>query len=111
MPHPTNPELVGCNGKVNGVLTGIRAATSEYVIIADDDERALSRVLALLDHADLVIPQNYFRPLPWHAAWDSARSLMNRALGTDYPGTLAVRRTAFWPPAVTTAMCCSRIWS
>lgn len=94
-----DPELVGCNGKVNGVLTGIRAATSEYVIIADDDvrydERALSRVLALLDHADLVIPQNYFRPLPWHAAWDSARSLVNRALGTDYPGTLAVRRTAF----------------
>jgi hypothetical protein len=42
-----------------------------------------------------VVPQNYFDPLPWHAAWDSARILLNRGLGMDYPGTLAVRRAAF----------------
>lgn len=94
-----DPRLGGRNGKVTGVITGMRAAVSERVIIADDDVRydpqALRRVVALLDHADLVIPQNYFRPLPWHTAWDSARSLLNRALGTDYPGTFAVRRQAF----------------
>jgi Glycosyl transferase family 2 len=94
-----DPALGGRNGKVGGVITGMRAATSEYVIIADDDVRydgaALSRVVARLDDADLVVPQNYFRPLPWHAVWDSARSLLNRALATDYPGTLAVRRPAF----------------
>jgi hypothetical protein len=87
------------NGKVSGVITGVRAVTGDRVIIADDDVRydghSLSRVLAMLDQADLVIPQNYFDPLPWHATWDSARSLLNRALGTDYPGTLAVRRQAF----------------
>ena len=37
---------------------------------------------------DLVRPQNYFEPLPWHARWDTARTLLNRGLGRDYPGTL-----------------------
>jgi hypothetical protein len=91
---------LGCrNGKVSGVITGVRAASHERIIVADDDVRyddeALSQVLARLDCADLVIPQNYFDPLPWHAAWDSARSLINRAVGTDYPGTMAIRRQAF----------------
>jgi hypothetical protein len=94
-----DPSLDCRNGKVSGVITGVRAASQERVIVADDDVRydqeALSRVVARLDHADLVIPQNYFDPAPWHAAWDSARSLINRALGTDYPGTMAVRRQAF----------------
>jgi hypothetical protein len=35
-----------------------------------------------------------FRPAPWHARWDTGRSLLNRALGGDYPGTLGVRRGA-----------------
>jgi hypothetical protein len=96
---PPDPRLACRNGKVSGVITGIRAAAAERVVIADDDVRydagSLARTLALLDDADLVIPQNYFDPLPWHAAWDSARTLLNRAFGTDYPGTLAVRRSAF----------------
>ncbi len=94
-----DPDLAYRNGKVNGVITGMRAAGSEQVIIADDDvrydDRSLAQVLALLDDADIVIPQNYFSPLPWHAAWDTARILINRAFGMDYPGTMAVRRTAF----------------
>jgi hypothetical protein len=40
-----------------------------------------------------VRPQNYFSPLPWHARWDTARTLINRAVGADYPGTLVVRRS------------------
>jgi hypothetical protein len=93
------PDLTYRNGKVNGVITGMRAAAAERVIIADDDVRyddqSLASVLALLDGADIVVPQNYFHPLPWYAAWDSARVLLNRGLGMDYPGTLAVRRSAF----------------
>ena len=86
------------NGKVAGVLTGVRLARHEAIVIADDDvrydERELRRLVALLRSADLVRPVNVFAPpLPWHARWDTARSLLNRALGTDYPGTLAVRRS------------------
>jgi hypothetical protein len=95
-----DPGLGYRNGKVNGVITGMRAAGADRVVIADDDIRydadSLERVLALLDEADLVVPQNYFSPLPWHAAWDSARILINRSVGMDYPGTMAVRRAAFF---------------
>lgn len=84
------------NGKVNGVVTGFRLCRSDKVVIADDDVRyepaQLHRLELALDTAELVRPQNYFQPLPWHARWDTARSLLNRAvIGTDFPGTLAVR--------------------
>jgi hypothetical protein len=86
------------NGKVAGVLTGLRLARSDRIIVADDDVRydptGLERVIRLLDHAELVRPQNHFDPCPWHAAWDTARSLLNRMGGGDYPGTLAFRREA-----------------
>ncbi len=85
------------NGKVAGVLTGIRAARHERLVIADDDVRyggeQLLDVVTRLDDAELVRPQNYFQDLPWHARWDTARSLLNRAFASDYPGTLAVRRS------------------
>ncbi len=84
-------------GKVSGVRTGIRLASRERVVIADDDVRyeleALRRTARLLDAHDLVRPQNYFSSLPWHARWDTARTLLNRCFGRDYPGTLAVRRS------------------
>jgi hypothetical protein len=67
-------------------------------VIADDDvryeERSLARAVALLGLAACVRPQNYFDPLPWHARWDTARTLLNRSFGRDFPGTLAVRRSA-----------------
>jgi hypothetical protein len=95
---PPGRDLHCANGKVAGVLTGLRFAGAERVVIADDDVRydgaALERTLALLDDADLVRPQNHFSPVPWHAALDTARSLLNRFfVGGDYPGTLAVRRS------------------
>src|SRR3954469_5036199 len=84
-------------GKVAGVRTGVRLASHERVVLADDDVRyepaALRRTAALLDQHDLVRPQNYFDRLPWHARWDTARTLLNRSLGRDFPGTLAVRRS------------------
>ena len=93
-------------GKANGVATGVRECAHERVVIADDDVRyepaALRRLVALLDAADLVRPQNYFDELPWHARWDTARSLLNRVFTGDpafpvgdFPGTLAVRRSTF----------------
>ena len=102
-PHP---DLDFRMGKVNGVVTGVRECSHERVVVADDDVRytpaALRRVAALLDEADLVRPQNYFDELPWHARWDSARSLLNRVFTGDpafpvgdFPGTLAVRRSSF----------------
>ncbi len=89
----------GPNGKVAGVVTGVRAARSERIVLADDDVRydraALARVLAQLDDADVVRPQNVFRPTPWHARWDTGRTLLNRAFAADYPGTYALRRSPF----------------
>lgn len=89
----------GTYGKVTGVHVGIEAATHEAVIVADDDVRYTDATLAgmadALRSADLVRPQNYFDPLPWHAAWDTARTLLNRLLGADSPGTLGVRRSFF----------------
>ena len=91
------PETRTTNGKVGGVMTGVRAARHECVIVADDDVRyrraELVRMLALLQDHEVVRPQNYFRPLPWHARWDMARSLLNRLGDGDWPGTLGVRRS------------------
>jgi hypothetical protein len=94
-----NPDLRALNGKARGVLTGVPLAAHDAVVIADDDVRygdaELRRLGDLLRQADLVRPQNHFRPLPWHARWDTARSLVNRAFGADYPGTLGIRRSRF----------------
>jgi hypothetical protein len=94
---PVDPGERWLMGKVSGVRTGLRLASHEKVVIADDDVRydppGLRRAAALLDDHDLVRPQNYFARLPWHARWDTARTLLNRSFGRDYPGTLAVRRS------------------
>ncbi|WP_342001550.1 glycosyltransferase family 2 protein [Microbacterium sp. LWH7-1.2] len=92
------PALAGANGKARGAMTGIAISRHDRVVIADDDvryERAdLVRLSDLLRIADFVRPQNVFRPLPWHARWDTGRSLLNRALGGDFSGTVGVRRSA-----------------
>jgi hypothetical protein len=94
---PPDPAERWLMGKVSGIRTGVRLASRERVVLADDDVRydreALRRAAQLLDSHDLVRPQNYFSELPWHARWDTARTLLNRSLGRDYPGTLAVRRS------------------
>jgi hypothetical protein len=94
---PPGEEESWLMGKVSGVRTGLRLASRERIVIADDDVRyepaALRRTADLLGEYDLVRPQNYFDRLPWHARWDTARTLLNRSLGRDFPGTLAVRRS------------------
>ena len=88
------------NGKVDGVRTGVLAASHEAIVLADDDVRyepdQLRAMEAMLATADLVVPQNIFTsPMPWHARWDTARTLLDRSWGMDYPGTLGVRRSRF----------------
>lgn len=89
----------GRNGKVAGVVTGIRASRHERVIVADDDVRydrdGLVAVLSALDEADVVRPQSVFSGSRWHTRWDTGRSLVNRAFGHDFPGTHGVRRSLF----------------
>ncbi|MET4582931.1 hypothetical protein ABIE21_002441 [Conyzicola nivalis] len=87
----------GFNGKVLGVMTGLRLSRHEAVVIGDDDVRysysELRRVVECLGRADIVRPQNYFLERAWHTQWDTARTLVNRAFWSDYAGTLAVRRS------------------
>jgi hypothetical protein len=87
----------GGNGKVAGVMTGVRRAAEERIVVADDDVRhtgeTLERIVGLLGEAEVVRPQNYYLQLPWQARWDTGRTLLNRALGGDWPGTLGVRRS------------------
>ncbi len=93
---PPDPRPGG-NGKVAGVMTGVSRSRHERVILGDDDVRyekpQLGRMLSALEAWHVVRPQNYFSTLPWHARWDTGRTLVNRALGSDYPGTLGVRRS------------------
>lgn len=92
------PARPGANGKARGAMTGIDLSRHDRIVIADDDVRyewaELQRLGSLLESADFVRPQNVFRPLPWHARWDTGRSLLNRALGGDFSGTVALRRSA-----------------
>lgn len=96
--HIAPDTVPGGNGKVSAVMTAVRRSGAKKLVIADDDVRysreGLAAVVRGLDRAELVRPQNYFRPLPWHACWDTSRTLINRAFAGDFPGTLAVRRSA-----------------
>jgi hypothetical protein len=87
------------NGKVAGVVTGLRRVRTAKAVIADDDVRydpfALRRIAALLDGAGVVRPQNVFNPAPWHAVLDTGRSLIARATGGDWPGTLGIRMDVY----------------
>lgn len=96
---PPDPRQACPNGKVAGVRTGVALARCDYIVVADDDVRyrpaQLALIEELLERADLVRPLNSFGPMPWHARWDSARTLINCALGADYPGTLAFRAACY----------------
>lgn len=90
-------EKAGLNGKVVGALIGIHSARTEYVVLADDDVRhtpgSIQRLVETLRDADLVRPVNVFDSWPWQARWDGARTLLNVALASDWPGTFALRRS------------------
>lgn len=91
-----DPVWGGPNGKVTGAMTGVAAARHDRVVVSDDDvrhdRRTLEALAVALDTADLVVPQNHPTSWPWWAWWEGGRSLLNRALATDWPGTAAIRR-------------------
>jgi hypothetical protein len=98
--EPVDRSFGYLNDKVNGIHTGVNLATTEKIILGDDDIRydqdEIDRVCELLETFEVVRPQNFLSPLPWWARMEAARMLINRAtLRTgDYPGTCAFRRTA-----------------
>jgi hypothetical protein len=91
------PAVDTANGKVGAVLTGLQVASNELLIVADDDVRydrdSLQRMVEELQKFDVVRPQNYYSAWPWVARADTARTLLNRVFGGDWPGTLGVRRS------------------
>ena len=96
--EPVDRSFGYLNDKVNGIHTGVNLATTEKIILADDDIRytpdEIGRVCELLDEFEVVRPQNFLSPLPWWARMEAARMLINRATlrTADYPGTCAFRR-------------------
>ena len=95
---PVDPDLVTAMGKVGGVLTGVRMAGHNIVVIADDDVRwtaeQLQEAVRRLAGAVVLRPQNYFTSTRWHTHWDTGRTLIARATGGDWPGTLVIDRSA-----------------
>lgn len=101
-----DPQYTFLNGKVNGLITGVKEARHEFIIMGDDDIRYESediyRMLEGLKKYDLVRPQNYFDPNPFWTKIDTGRILLNRAYFPegDFPGTFGFRRSIFlaaWP--------------
>jgi hypothetical protein len=96
-----HPEEALPMGKVANVRTGLRHARHDRVIVADDDVRwtrgAMAEAIAALDRADVVRPANHFEPERWHTRWDTGRTLLARATGGDWPGTMVVRRSVLPP--------------
>lgn len=107
---PPDLRIKGRNGKVRGVLTGLQLAKHDKIVVADDDVRyddlTLRELIRDLDSWDVVRPQNYFHPQPWHAVIDGSRSLINRALDGDWPARWASANPHC--PTDTTPMCCLR---
>jgi len=66
---PVNGRFGYLNDKVNGIYTGIELASFDRIILADDDIRYsaanIRAIVRLLDHNDVVRPQNFLHPLPW----------------------------------------------
>jgi hypothetical protein len=97
--EPVNRSFGYLNDKVNGIHTGVGLATTEKIILADDDIRyspsEIERICELLENFEVVRPQNFLSPLPWCARMEAARMLINRATlrTADYPGTCAFRRS------------------
>src|SRR3954469_20797066 len=96
--EPVDRSFGFLNDKVNGIHTGVRLASTEKIILADDDIRyapvQIDRVCQLLEDFEVVRPQNFLSPLPWWGRMEAARMLINRATlrTADYPGTCAFRR-------------------
>jgi len=75
---------IGLHGHAHGVHSGLLPGLKPRVVIAAHDVRydraSLAAALHAAPDADLVLPQTVLRPQPWQARWDTARSLVTRAM-------------------------------
>ncbi len=82
--RPGQNAAIGDHGAARGVHTGRLPGLRPRVIIAAHDVRydrdGLMALLAAAPEADIVLPQTVLRPQPWQARWDTARSLVTRAV-------------------------------
>ena len=96
---PPDARFADLAGTAAGVHTGLALARHDHVVVADDDVRwtgdQLRQVDEFLGAFDFVRPQNVFDPRPWHASWDTGRTLLNRAFGGDHGGTVGFRKERF----------------
>ncbi|MFN2541746.1 MAG: glycosyltransferase [Chthoniobacterales bacterium] len=113
--EPVDRRFNYLNDKVNGVHTGVALATSDKIVLADDDIRYrkidIEKMRALLDDFEVARPQNYLVTsassrcsakhgqdarvtLSIWAKMEAGRMLINRATlrTADYPGTCGFRR-------------------
>src|SRR5205814_9661936 len=62
--EPVNRQFRFLNDKVNGIQTGVRAAGTDQIVLADDDIRYtandIEQIVRMLDNFEVVRPQNYF---------------------------------------------------
>jgi len=95
---------VGRHGDAHGVHTGLLPGLRPRVVIAAHDVRydraTLAAALDAAPEADIVLPQTVLRPQPWQARWDTARSLVTRAVvspwfGGDESATAIICRDTF----------------
>lgn len=103
--HRPGRELrVGAHGVARGVSTGMLPGLRPRVLIAADDVRydrdALVALLDTAPEADLVLPQTVLQPQAWQARWDTARSLLTRAVVSpwfagDESATAVISRDMF----------------
>ena len=96
--HTTGRRFVGVEERQSS-RRHIRIAASDarYIIIADDDVRytaaGIRHLASALTRADVVRPRITFGRPHGMLVVDTARTLINRASGGDWPGTIAVRRS------------------
>lgn len=86
---------------INSLYTGISMAQCQKIIFASDTVRYtpddLLRMCELLEHFELVRPQNYLFPLNWWSQIESVGILVNRTIlpGGDSPETFGFKTPAF----------------
>ncbi|MEA2164930.1 MAG: hypothetical protein QOK37_3057 [Thermoanaerobaculia bacterium] len=91
-----------CHRSFSGAIDPIRAAIDfsncDKVIVADQnvryDDQAIGQICALLDHHEVVEPQDYFAPLPWWSGIEAGRMLVHRGVDPlpDHGVTFGMRK-------------------
>jgi hypothetical protein len=86
-------------GALGLTMSAAELASCEKVIVAVADSRytasEVEMICELLDHHEVVEPEEYVHPLPWWGGIDAARVLIHRGVDQLPRSTFAFRRSAF----------------